>query len=124
MQNILTVIVNNDSTDIEYIDNGVKLFEYRSPVGLNIVNMKKLSESVANDWFSYILWSLHSISYIERIPNTVYIKVEDHQIWFQSIIERYSYAQFFTNNNKVRAIILDNNPSYGRHQKTISKFSI
>lgn len=124
MQNILTVIVNNDSTDIEYIDNGVKLFEYRSPVGLNIVNTKKLSESVANDWFSYILWSLHSISYIERIPNTVYIKVEDHQIWFQSIIERYSYAQFFTNNNKVRAIILDNNPSYGRHQKTISKFSI
>jgi hypothetical protein len=124
MQNILTVTVNNDSTDIEYIDNGVKLFEYRSPVGLHIVNTKKLSESVANDWFSYILWSLHSISYIERIPNTVYIKVEDHQIWFQSIIERYSYAQFFTNNNKVRAIILDNNPSYGRHQKTISKFSI
>lgn len=124
MQNVLTLIVNKDSTDIEYIDNGVKMFEYTSPVGLAHVSAQHLSESAANDWFSYVLWSLHSISYVERIPTTIYIKVPEHQVWFQSIVERYSYAQFFTSESRVRAIILDNQETYGRHQKTISKFSI
>jgi hypothetical protein len=124
MQNVLTLIVSDGSTDIEYIDNGVKMFEYTSPIGIKHVTNGHLSESAANDWFSYVLWSLHSISYIERIPTTVYIKVAEHQVWFQSIIERYSYAQFFTDKSKVRAIILDNSQTYGRHQKTLSKFSI
>lgn len=124
MQNVLTLIVDNNKTDIEYIDNGVKMFEYESPIGLDHATKNNLSESAANDWFSYVLWSLHSISYIERIPTTIYIRVAEHQVWFQSIIERYSYAQFFTDKSKVRAIILDNSQTYGRHQKTLAKFSI
>ncbi len=123
-QNVLTLSIEKDRTHIEYIDNGIKMFEYTSPIGLDEINKRNLSESAANDWFSYVLWSLHSISYIERIPTTVYVRVAENQIWFQSIIERYGYAQFFTNKNKVRAIILDNTPNYGRYQKTLSKFSV
>ena len=87
-QNVLTLSIEKDRTHIEYIDNGIKMFEYISPIGLDEINKRNLSESVANDWFSYVLWSLHSISYIERIPTTVYVRVAENQIWFQSIIER------------------------------------
>ena len=120
----LRIEVKDNVTDITYIDNGMKMFEFTSPSGDIEISKNKFSESVANNWFSYIIWCLHSISYIDRIPTEMRVLCKDNAVWFSSIINRHSYAQFYTNSQKVHVIIetLDNN--YERRQKTISKFKI
>ncbi len=124
MHTSLRIEVKDEETDILYIDNGTKMFTYSSPIGYEYIVKNKFSEKSANDWFSYIMWCLHSISYIDRIPTEIRVLCKDNGTWFSGILKRHSYTQFFTNDKAVHVIIetLDNN--YERRQKTLSKFKI
>lgn len=124
MQNTLRIEVEKDCTNIIYIDNGTRMFSFSSPVGIDEINKNKYNENIASTWFSYILWCLHSISYIDPIPTTWNLCARENEIWFSSIIERYNYTQFYTRGKKVRVIICKSQEHYERHQKTIAKFKI
>lgn len=121
---ILRITIKNKETHVSYIDEGTKMFEYSSVVGSDYVESKNFSEEAANTWLSYILWCMHSISYIDRIPTNIILVCENNAMWYSSVLERYSYAQFFTNKEKISVILESNIKNYGRHKETISKFAI
>lgn len=121
---ILRIDVKNTETHVTYIDEGTKMFEYISIIGSDYVEGKKFSEESANTWLSYVLWCMHSISYIDRIPTNIILVCENNAMWYSSVLERYSYAQFFTNKKKISVILESNIKNYGRHKETISKFAI
>ncbi len=121
---ILRITIKNKETHVSYIDEGTKMFEYSSVVGSDYVESKNFSEEAANTWLSYILWCMHSISYIDRIPTNIILVCENNAMWYSSVLERYSYAQFFTNKKKISVILESNIKNYGRHKETISKFAI
>jgi hypothetical protein len=121
---ILRITIKKKETHVSYIDEGTKMFEYSSIIGAEYVEGKNFNEEVANTWLSYILWCMHSISYIDRIPTNIILICEDNAMWYSSVLERYSYAQFFTNKKKISVIIESNIKNYERHKETISKFTI
>lgn len=121
---ILRITIKNKETHVSYIDEGTKMFEYSSVIGSDYVESKNFSEEAANTWLSYILWCMHSISYIDRIPTNIILVCENNAMWYSSVLERYSYAQFFTNKKKISVILESNIKNYGRHKETISKFAI
>jgi hypothetical protein len=127
MQSIL-IDVNEEGTVITYVDGGNVLFDYTSPIGLEVIRKRGFSISVANDWLSYILWCMHAISYVDRIPDLINLKVSESSMWFKTILESYSYAQFYIKTKsstlKPHVIIQDKDISYARHQKTFSEFKI
>jgi len=121
---ILRITVNEKDTHIIYIDQGTKMFEYNSNIGAKYVKDKNYNKESANTWFSYVLWCMHSISYVDRIPTKIILICGENSIWYSELLSRYSYAQFFTDKKKISVIIETNIQSYERHKETISKFAI
>ncbi|MDQ5957357.1 MAG: hypothetical protein QG614_332 [Patescibacteria group bacterium] len=129
MQSIKIEVLENKTT-VSYVDNGNKIFSYDSPVGDDYCHDRKYSKHASTDWFSYIEWCLLSISYVDRIPDRFYLFVNNNAIWYSSILNMQSYAQFYIKNlsgsNKPHVIIESSNRTKKdeRYQKTISQFKI
>lgn len=126
----IRIEVKEGGTYITYIDNGNKIFSYNSPVGDEYCKNKKYSKVAASDWFSYVEWCLLSISYVDRIPDRFYLVTCHNSIWYSSILNMQSYAQFYikslSNANKPHVIIDSSNRTQKdeRYQKAISQFKI
>lgn len=126
----LRIDVKDEKTIISYIDNGNKIFTFDSPIGDKYCAKNKYSIHAGSDWFSYILWCLHSISYVDRIPERFYLVTNNNSVWYSSILNLQSYAQFYiktlSNTGKPHVIIDNSNISKKdeRYQKAISQFKI
>ncbi len=124
MKPVLRIEVQKDKTNIIYIDNGTRLFEYVSNVGEEKIIQNNFGEKVANDWMGYIIWCLESLSYVDRIPDEFLLIVSDNATWYKSVLNRYSYAQFFIKNKKPYVIIETDIYNHERHKKVFSQFKI
>lgn len=124
MNQTLRIEVLKDKTNIIYIDNGTRIFEYSSPIGEDIILKNNFEEKVANDWMSHIIWCLESISYVDRIPSEFFLLVPDNSTWYKSVLNRYGYTQFYIKNKKPYVIIETDINNYERHKKVFSQFKI
>lgn len=126
----LRIEVDRNKTKIVYIDNGNKIFSHESPIGDEYNKLRKYNKHAGSDWASYIMWCLQCISYVDRIPERIYLSAADNSVWYSSVLNMQSYAQFFIKNisdaGKPYVIIEDNNSSQKdeRYKKAISKFKI
>ena len=124
MKSTLRIEVLKDKTNIIYIDNGNRLFEYSSKIGEEEIIKNNFNEKIANDWMGYIIWCLESISYVDRVPEEFLLLVNDNSTWYKSVLSRYSYTQFFIKNKKPHVIIEGDIHNYERHKKVFSQFKI
>ncbi len=122
--NTLRIEVHNDKTNILYISEGTKIFSYTSPIGESHIVENNFSEKIAKDWMSYIVWCLHTISYVDRIPSEFLVSVFDNSLWYSNILNRHSYAQFYIKMSKPYVIIENNITSYERRKKAFPQFKI
>ena len=126
----IRIIVKESNTKINYIDNGSVIFSYDSPIGDEYVRGRKYSKHAGSDWASYVMWCMQSISYIDPVPDKIYLEVENNGIWYSTVLGMQSYAQFYIKNINVGGapyVIIESNNSTQkdeRYKKTISKFKI
>jgi hypothetical protein len=120
----LRIEVHNDKTNIIYISNGTKMFSFTSPIGESHIVSANFSEKIAKDWMSYVIWCLHTISYVDRVPADFLVNVFDHSLWYSNVLSRYSYSQFYIKNKKPYVIIENNITTYERRKKAFPQFKI
>ena len=126
----IRILVQEDKTKISYIDNGSVIFSYESNIGDEYNRVRKYSKHAGSDWVSYALWCMQCISYVDRIPDKIYLEVDGNSVWYSSVLSMQSYSQFYIKNIsgsvKPYVIIESNNSSQknARYQKTIAQFKI
>lgn len=128
MNNYLKIEILIDKTKIQYIDNGESVFAIESPIGYLYLEERSWDNFSGKKWFSYILWALHSISYIDRIPTRFIVDTVKNSYFFIMILQSYKYVEFFTFNKNIHVIIGEdkdfNNTKHARYKKTISNFKV
>lgn len=128
MKNFLRIEVHNDKTNIKYLDNGEIIFAFEYKIGINDFLKSDWDYFTGKRWLSYVLWSLHSISYIERIPTTFILNTKINGYYFSSLLNNYKYVEFFTFNKNIHVILNEdkdyNNLKHARYQKTFSQFKV
>jgi hypothetical protein len=120
----LRIEVLENKTNIDYIDNYIKLFSFSYDIGQGHIVKHNFNKKVANDWMSYIVWCLHAISHVDDVPENFSLIVLDDTLWYQNVLNRYSYTQFYIKNKKPCVIIENNISQYERRKKTFSQFKI
>ncbi len=129
MQSIRIEIKQHETTFI-YIDNGNKIFSYDFKIGDDYCRERNYSKLSGLDWWSYVLWCIHTISYIDRVPDKIYLSASSNGAWYAGVLSMQSYTQFYiktlSNSTKPHVIIDNNNSSKkdARYQKTIAQFKI
>ena len=127
MNNLQSINIKlfDDKTIYSYIDNGNKIYEVSGPIGYLQLSKNKYSSEVKDNWLSYIMWLKHIISYVDNVPTTYYLDVNENSIWFKSAVNNFtinSYNNFFVKNKEVCVIIIENNSYYERHKKILANF--
>ena len=123
--NLLRINVLDHHTEIEYIEGGDKLFSYKYDIGHQHIDEQLWSLNSGKNWFAYILWVLHNISYTSRIPTNFILHSGNNVFFFKNIIDIHSYNEFFLDNSKIYVTIhTQDNVNYERYKKTISQFKI
>ncbi len=122
--NSLRIEVLEDKTNIDYIDNYTKLFSFSYNIGQDYILKHNFNKKAGNDWISYIVWCLHAISYVDDVPENFSVVVLDNALWYENILNEYSYTQFYIKNKKPCVIIESNISQYERRKKTFSQFKI
>lgn len=130
----LIIDVHNDKTQISFVDNGQTIYTFNSPLGHTHLKQNNFSKSSARDWYSYVVWVLQNISYLDRVPGIFYVKIYENDLFYKTVVQTYTYAQFFIknkdNSNKPHVIIEykedsgEHFLSYARYKKTISQFKV
>lgn len=128
MHNFLNINIEENNTVVKYIFEGQNLFEYKYNKGLDFFVKSDWSLSSGKSWMSYILWSLHSISYMDRIPTKFIVNVSQNGYFFITLLENYKYVEFFTFDKGIHVILNSeydlNNQKHARYKKAVSQFKI
>jgi hypothetical protein len=128
MQSHLKIEIFKDETKLNYIDNGRVVFSFKYPIGLSHFDKNNWDNFFAKRWHSYILWTLHSISYMDRIPIKFIVSSSNNVYFFVMILKSYKYVEFFTFNKNIHVIISEDkdfiNTKHARYKKAVSSFKV
>jgi len=96
----LEVKVLTDKTVINYWNDDTLIFSHEHKIGMRKVDEEKVSNFILSDWVSGIIYTLQNISFYDRVPKHIYLKVEKYPSIFEKIIRNKStYSQFYLGEN-------------------------
>ena len=154
LEKFLDIKVFNDHTIVNYWSDDVLCYSHKFGTGISKIEHDLVSEIILSDWQSGILYTLHNISLLDRVPTFIYLETEKYGNVFEKILKnKNTYSQFYIENAKhgrgVHVIIKKINfaninskndgldlhlnleessknksKSYERYTKAISKFKI
>lgn len=153
LEKFLDIKVFNENTVVNYWNNNTLVYSHKFDIGILKIEKKLVSEIVISDWVSGIIYALHNISLLDRVPTFIYLETEKYGSVFEKVLKnKNTYSQFYIENAKhgkgVHVIIKKINfaninsrgdifslhsnleseknksKSYERYTKAISKFKI
>lgn len=106
----LDIKVYKDKTKIDYFNNDVLSFSHQYPIGTDHISVSLVSDIVMSDWISGVVYTLHNISLVDRVPTQVFITTEKYGTVFEKFIRHpVTYSQFYiepTNTGKGVHVII------------------
>ena len=153
LEKFLDIKVFNENTVVNYWNNNTLVYSHKFDIGILKIEKKLVSEIAISDWVSGIIYTLHNISLLDRVPTFIYLETEKYGSVFEKVLKnKNTYSQFYIENAKhgkgVHVIIKKINfaninsrgdifslhsnleseknksKSYERYTKAISKFKI
>lgn len=154
LEKYLDIKVFDEYTVVNYWNNNTLLYSHKFNIGINKVEKNLVSEFILSDWVSGVIYALHNISLLDRVPTFIYLETEKYGTVFEKFLKsKNTYSQFYIENTKhgkgVHVIIkkinyaninsrgddfglrksletkeTNKSKSYERYTKTISKFKI
>ena len=127
MDRYVKIVVGDTETYLEYVVNDHPLVSHTHPIGLKHIESEGMKQSAGSSFLEGLVYLLEFVSLYDRIPTDFRLITPRHAIWLGNLIEKTSYAQFFTNGMPVRVTLLDTyDPSlpYARHSQTIFSFKV
>lgn len=110
LKKYLDVIVLDDKTIIKYWNDDNLSFVHEHKIGLTDIEDRLVNEEVMSDWISGVVYSLHNISLLDRVPTFIYLSSPKYGTVFEKyILHPSTYSQFYIerdeNGKGVRVII-------------------
>ncbi len=154
LDKFLDIKVFNDNTVVNYWNDNTLVYSHKFDIGISKIEKKLVSEIILSDWVTGIIYALHNISLLDRVPTFIYLETEKYGSVFEKVLKnKKTYSQFYIENAKhgkgvhviIKKINLANinsrndsfdlllnlekesknkSKSYERYTKAISKFKI
>lgn len=132
MGNYLSISIGDTSTLLQYVNDNEVLLSHSHPVGVKHIDAHGLGDQAASVLLDGIIFTLEHISLYDRIPTEFRLLAPRYATWVKTVLEKYPYAQFYTENMPVRVTLEriqghnqeDPSLNHAGHSKTIFTFKI
>jgi hypothetical protein len=101
LEKFLDIKVFNDHTVVNYWNNNTLVYSHKFDIGILKIETNLVSEIILSDWISGIIYALHNISLLDRVPTFIYIETEKYGSVFEKVLKnKNTYSQFYIENAK------------------------
>ncbi len=99
LEKFLDIKVFNDHTIVNYWNNNVLCYSHKYTSGIVEIEKNLVSEIVVSNWVSGVVYALHNISLIDRVPTFIYLETEKYGSVFEKVLKnKNTYSQFYIEN--------------------------
>ena len=101
LEKFLDIKVFNDHTIVNYWNNNTLVYSHKFNIGISKIENNLVSEIVVSDWVSGVVYALHNISLLDRVPTFIYLETEKYGSVFEKALKnKNTYSQFYIENAK------------------------
>lgn len=110
LKKYLDIEVLDDKTLIKYWNQDNLSFIHEHNIGLKDIEDKYVNEHIMSDWINGLIYTLHNISLLDRVPTFIYLYSPKYGTVFEKyILHPSTYSQFYIERDEygkgVRVII-------------------
>lgn len=99
LEKFLDIKVFNENTVVNYWNNNTLVYSHKFDIGISKIEKNLVSEIVISDWVSGIIYALHNISLLDRVPTFIYLETEKYGTVFEKVLKnKNTYSQFYIEN--------------------------
>ena len=106
LEKFLDIKVFNDHTIVNYWNNNVLCYSHKYTSGIVEIEKNLVSEIVVSNWVSGVVYALHNISLIDRVPTFIYLETEKYGSVFEKVLKnKNTYSQFYIETVEMTVLI-------------------
>ena len=99
LKKFLDIKVFNDHTIVNYWNDNVLCYSHKFDIGISKIERKLVSEIILSNWVSGVVYALHNISLLDRVPTFIYLETEKYGSVFEKVLKnKNTYSQFYIEN--------------------------
>lgn len=96
LRKYLDIKVFDDKTIVQYWSDDALSLSHEYTIGLDKISKELVSEIVMSDWVSGVIYTLHNISLLDRVPTFIYLSTERYGGIFEKFLKHpNTYSQFY-----------------------------
>ncbi|MBP9765914.1 MAG: hypothetical protein KBD12_01615 [Candidatus Pacebacteria bacterium] len=99
LEKFLDIKVFKEHTLVNYWNRDVLSYSHKFDVAISKIEENLVSEIILSNWISGIIYALHNISLIDRVPTFIYLETEKYGSVFEKALKnKNTYSQFYIEN--------------------------
>ena len=95
LKKFLDIKVFNDHTIVNYWNDNVLCYSHKFDIGISKIERKLVSEIILSNWVSGVVYALHNISLLDRVPTFIYLETEKYGTVFEKVLKNDPNFSFF-----------------------------